>query len=242
MRNFIKYSFLILIVAMACRKDEVVNDRVTPDNFLSDKKYEKLIVEIQYVSGYAPTAETVENLRTFLQQRLNKSGGITIVQNEIASPGKLSYSIDDIKNIEYANRSQNTNKKTLTAYFFFADGHYAGNSGSSKVLGIAYGGSSMVIFEETIKEYSGGVTQPAVSTLETTVVNHEFGHILGLVNNGTSMHVAHQDSANGRHCDNQNCLMYYTAETSDIVANLLGSGIPGLDANCINDLRVNGGK
>jgi hypothetical protein len=52
----------------------------------------------------------------------------------------------------------------------------------------------------------------------------------------------HQDEANGRHCTNSNCLMYYEAETSDLVANLLGNTVPALDNHCLEDLRANGGK
>lgn len=234
---------MLLVATMGCQKDEsILNNKSTPNNFLSNDKYEKLIVEIQYVNGYKPTTQTINNLQTFLEQRLNKSGGITIVQTSIASPGFSSYSLDDIINIENAHRTQNTSKKTLTAYVFFADADYTGNNGSSKVLGIAYGGSSMVIFEKTIKDYSGGITQPPVSTLETTVTHHEFGHILGLVNNGTSMQSEHQDEPHGSHCDDPNCLMYYTAETNEIIANIIGGNIPALDARCINDLKANGGK
>ena len=234
---------LIASVITGCSKDEIKADnKVNPEHFLSDDKYEKLIVEIQYVSGYAPSSTSVNNLKTFLEERLHKPGGISIVQTAISSPGKSIYTMDDIRAIEESNRTQHTNGKTLTAYFFFADGDYAGNSGSSKVLGIAYEGSSMVIFEKTVKDHSGGLTQPPVATLESTVLLHEFGHILGLVNNGTSMQAAHQDEAHGHHCNNQNCLMYYTAETTDILANLTGGNVPGLDQKCIDDLRANGGK
>jgi hypothetical protein len=231
------------IFAQGCKKEKIEkDDKVEPSDFLSASDFEELIVEVQYVSGYAPSSTTISNLKSFLEQRLNKPGGITISQSAIASPGKPVLTLEDIKEIETENRSQHTNRKTLTAYFFFADGEYAENQGSSKVLGIAYGNSSMVIFEKTVQDFSGGLSQPPRSALESTVVQHEFGHILGLVNNGTPMSTAHQDTQNGHHCNNSNCLMYYTAETSDIIANILGGNIPSLDAKCIADLQVNGGK
>ena len=245
MRNFLTCSFLtILLAATGCHKESVSvsNNNIVPNDFLSDKKYDKLVVEIQYVSGNAPAAATLDNLQTFLQQRLNKSSGISITQNAIPSPGKTAYSLDDVQNIEKASRTQTTNDKTLTAYFLFVDGDYASNSGNSKVLGFAYGSSSMTIFEKTIKGLSGGIGQPTVTVLESTVLLHEFGHILGLVNNGTPMQAAHQDVPHGKHCDDQNCLMYYTVETSDVVANLVGAGIPALNTSCLNDLKSNGGK
>jgi predicted Zn-dependent protease len=256
MRSILVNPFLLLLVLLiGCQKedpivknkqenenDPVINHQIVPTDFLSDDKFDKLIVEIQYVSGYEPTAKSLDNLKTFLQQRLNKPEGISIVQNSISSPGKSAYSLEEIRAIEKANRTQQADGSTLTAYFFFADGDYAANSGNSKVLGIAYGASSMVLFEKTIREFSGGITQPSATTLETTVINHEFGHVLGLVNNGTSMQDAHQDEAHGKHCNNKDCLMYYTVATSEIVSNIIGGNIPELDAGCINDLRANGGK
>lgn len=244
MKKRIAYTILLLLaVITGCKKDEIErNDKVKPNHFLSDDKYEKLIVEIQYVNGYAPSSASVTNLKTFLEERLNKPDGVTVLQSAIPSPGKSSYTVNDIHEIEKAYRTQHTNGRTLTAYFFFADGDYAGNAGNSKVLGVAYESSSMALFQKTIKDHSGGVTQPPVTTLETTVLLHEFGHILGLVNNGTSMKTHHQDEPHGHHCNNQSCLMYYTAETTDILANLTGGNIPSLDAKCMEDLRANGGK
>jgi len=242
----IALALLLMIFFAECKKDEKdpvkSSSGVTPHELLAGDKYDKLVVEIQFVQGSEPTQATLDNLKTFLEQRLNKPGGITIVQNSISSPGKSSYSVDDIESIEKSNRTQVTSGGTVSTYFLFLDGEYAGNSGSGKVLGIAYGATSMAIFEKTVKENSGSLGKPSTTMLESTVINHEFGHILGLVNNGTSMQSAHQDGTNGRHCSNKDCLMYYTAETTDIIANILTGGIPGLDANCISDLKANGGK
>ncbi len=88
----------------------------------------------------------------------------------------------------------------------------------------------------------GGLAQPSRAAAETAVINHEFGHLLGLVNNGTPMIGDHQDEPHGKHCDNSKCLMYYAAETSDLLANLLTGAVPGLCVNCENDLKGNGGK
>lgn len=239
----IALAFLLFAVIPGCKKHKIEKDeRADPNDFLASSDYDKLVVELQYVQGYAPTEATVNNLKSFLEQRLNKPGGVSIVPRSVSSPGKSVLTLDDIKKIEQENRQEHTSRKTLTAYFFFANADYVENQGSAKVLGIAYGSSSMVIFEQTIHDLSGGLSQPPRATLETTVVLHEFGHILGLVDNGSPMQSQHLDAPHGKHCSNSNCLMYYAAETSDIVANVLGGNIPQLDANCLDDLRANGGK
>lgn len=252
MRAFTLSVCWIVLLTAACKKDPAMsesgtassagNTSVVPAWFLSAALYDQLIVEIQYMPGVQPSAAAVNNLKSFLEQRLNKPAGISIVQTAIASPGKSTYSVPDLIAVETAKRTQQANGKILTAYILFADGDYSGNSGNSKVLGITYAGTSMAVFESTVKQFSGGLSQPAVSSLETTVLNHEFGHVLGLVNRGTPLQSQHQDTAHDKHCTNQHCLMYYNAETSDIIANMLGTGIPVLDAACIADLRANGGK
>jgi hypothetical protein len=250
MRNcFICYLFILSLI-FSCSKDDdkdtsTPNSQITTQDLLTSAKYDKLVVEVQYFPGFAPTSTAVNNLKTFLEARLNKPGGITITQTQIVSPGKSFYSANDIRGIEKANRTENAsvNDKILTAYLLYVDADYSENSGSSKVLGIAYAATSMAIFENTVKEFSGGVGEPAVSTLESTVMLHEFGHILGLVNNGSAPQSNHQDTPHGKHCTNENCLMYYSAETSDVVGNLLtGGGVPELDAACLADLKANGGQ
>jgi hypothetical protein len=229
--------FLFIICADACKKDK----RewllpIKPHDFLSSSKYEILTIEIVYVEGYQPTGQSLVNLKNFLDERLNKPGGINYVYKSIASPGKSFYTIDDLREIEKDNRMAYSKHKTLETFIFFADAQYT----DGNVLGITYGNSSYAVFEKSIDNNSGGIGQPQKTILETTVEEHEFGHLLGLVDNGTKMVTAH--SANGKHCNNQDCLMYYATETADIMANIMGGEVPPLDNNCIADLRKNGGR
>ncbi|HEX2682510.1 MAG TPA: hypothetical protein VHL77_01180, partial [Ferruginibacter sp.] len=130
----------------------------------------------------------------------------------------------------------------LTAFVFFADAPSAANSGNQYILGIAYGSTSLAVFERTVNDNSGGLLQPSRSGLETIVMEHEFGHLFGLVNYGTPMVNSHEDPNNARHCNNSNCLMYYASETTDILGILITGSVPPLDASCKTDLTANGGK
>lgn len=216
----------------------------TARDFLAADTYTKLVVEVQAMQGYSPNATTLDNLKTFLEARLNKPGGVTIHSDtEITAEGKTSYSIDDIKAIEAEHRQMYRSGDQIIAYFLFVDGPSSSDTGSFKTLGHAYGSSSMVLYEKTIQSLSGTpITQPSRVVLETTVIEHEMGHILGLVNTGTTPQTSHQDTPNGAHCTDTNCLMYYLADTGDVVSNLLGGSIPALDSACVQDLQANGGK
>jgi hypothetical protein len=96
----------------------------------------------------------------------------------------------------------------------------------------------MCLFGKTFFASSGGINQVNRTQLYTTLLEHEFGHLFGLVAQGTPMVTPHNDAANGAHCNNNNCLMYYAIETG---ASQNGS-IPTFDANCRADMKANGGK
>lgn len=248
--KFVFVSFLIFL-PYSCKKD---SDRrikkyhrqevgYSAHDILSDEDYKSITIEIIYMTGFRPTDEAVTNLKQLVAANCNKPAGINLVFREINAQGKSAYSIEDVKAIENANRQEFTYKKDLATCFLFLDGPSAENQGSAMVLGQAYFNTSMVIYEKSLKDHSGGLGEPELYKLETTVINHEFGHILGLVNLGSAMYNSHQDAAHGAHCDNSDCLMYWEVETGSIFDNLIGNvPIPTFDQNCRKDLQENGGK
>ena len=262
-----KKTFISLLLLLglftACSKDEILDQEENPQQeegpkqgeesnyhlrgvgesateLLTQEEFDALKVNLVYVEGYAPSAKTLENLESFLQQRLHKPQGIQITQTAISSPALAPYSLEDIRQIEEEFRSGFNEGKNLAVFVFMADGSFADNE---NVLGVAYRNTSLALFGSKMQEHSGGIGQPSQALLETTVMNHEFGHIMGLVNVGTDPQTDHQDEAHGRHCDVEDCLMYWTAETGDVVSNLVGmSEAPSLDSQCIADLQAKGGK
>ncbi|WP_461489848.1 peptidase [Pontibacter sp. HJ8] len=247
------FALLPALVLSSCDKDSdedanpshVLNKKAVGESardLLSAEKYSKVVVELQYAQGFEPTAAAVSNLRSWMEKYMNKPGGIIVKQAAIPAPGKSAYSVKDLAGIEESYRTEYTRPDTIAIYFFFADSKYAEDTDNSKVLGVAYRNTSMALFEHTIRSMSGGIGQPDRARLESVILQHELGHILGLVNAGTPMQQPHQDAPHGRHCDNTKCLMHYTVETGNVVQNLLGGYTPVLDQNCINDLKANGGK
>jgi predicted Zn-dependent protease len=248
-KPFVLILFLSTII-YSCKKDDSVSKTVVNSNsvgslskaYLSDDKYSSLTVDVIYEQGAAPTQSAVDSLEAFLDARLNKPNGLSINLVEIPDQQKSSYSLAELRSIESSYRNNQNSQVEVTAYLFYANGDYSTNTQNSQTLGIAYSSSSMVVFGKTIRDNTGGLTQPSASVVEQSVMNHEFGHILGLVNLGAPMQTEHQDDAHGKHCDNKDCLMYWATETGDFISNLAGSNAPQLDSNCIADLRANGGK
>ena len=220
--------------------DELHNKSVgaSANDLLSAGKYKSLKIEVQYMTGYAPDAAALNHLQNILNSYLNKPAGFSIVTKEISASSSSVLSIDQVRSIEEQNRTVFTSGDQLGVYFLYTNGKFS----DVNVLGAAYRNTSMVIFGKTIHDNSGGLGQVSRTKLESTVLDHEFGHILGLVDIGSPMQTNHKDAAHGNHCNNTNCLMYYASETTDILGVLLTGNIPPFDANCINDMKANGGK
>ncbi|MFV8358041.1 membrane metalloprotease, partial [Flavobacterium sp. XS1P32] len=124
-----------------------------------------------------------------------------------------------------------------------ADGKSSKDTDTSVILGTAYRNTSFVIYEQTVHGLSDSAFEPNRSLLETTVITHEFGHILGLTNLGTTLQSNHEDTEHPKHCIEKTCLMFWSAEIGGGIGNMVSSGsAPQLDAQCIADLRANGGK
>jgi hypothetical protein len=247
MKQILLIALTIILLGPGCSKSDnktdgsYSHDRATgtsANDLLSSTRYTSLKIEIQYMPGFEPDVTAINYLTGFLSSRLNKPKGIEVIQKQIPAAANTVLSAQEVRNIEKQNRTVYTSGNQLGVYFLFTNGIYTNNN----VLGIAYQNTSMCLFGKTIHENSGEVGQASRSKLEATVLEHEFGHILGLVNTGSSMQTAHQDAAHGAHCNNENCLMYYAAETTDMLGFLVTGNIPSLDAGCINDLKANGGK
>ena len=207
-------------------------------HLLNAGTYKSLKVEVQYMSGYAPDAAALNHLQNVLNTYLSKPSGITIVTKEIPASSSTTLSIDPVMKIEEENRTVFTTGDQLGVYFLYTNGNYTDNN----VLGVAYRNTSMVLFGKKIHDNSGALGQASRTKLEATVLEHEFGHILGLVDLGSTMQTNHKDAAHGNHCSNTSCLMYYASETTDILGFLITGNIPSFDANCAADLHANGGK
>ncbi|WP_462255219.1 M12 family metallo-peptidase [Ferruginibacter sp.] len=251
-----KHAILVFLLAIisvnnfSCKKSDTITGlpSINSDNnkqvgasandLLSATTYTSIKIEIQYMPGFAPDAASLNNLTAFFNTLVNKPGGVTIVQSAITGSGKTVLSLNDIATIEKNNRTAYTSGSQLGVYFLYTDGGYT----EGNVLGVAFRNTSMCIFGKTIHDNSGGIGQASRTKLESTVLEHEAGHILGLVDVGTTMQTNHKDAAHGSHCNNTNCLMYYASETTDVLGFLITGSIPPLDANCKADLKANGGK
>ena len=248
-------GIIIVLVLMSCSSDDSQNDPLnntqsnklsvgaSANDLLSDTTFSSLVVEVVYVEGFEPSQTAISNFVSFLENRTFKPNGITVQKRAIYSPGLTPYTNQEIVAIEDSNRLLYNNDNQIAVWAFFADGSSANNTDSGVVLGTAYRNTSFVIYQETIQQLTSGTITNTTPILESTVITHEFGHILGLTNLGTPLQTNHEDLEHPKHCNIESCLMYWKAESGNGVMSMISGGsIPQLDAQCIADLQANGGK
>lgn len=205
--------------------------------FLSDQSFTELRIEVDYMEGYRPTDEALSDLKTSLKTHLAKSTISVSSVKSIPAKGEGPYTAGDIRALEETHRDHYTRAEsdTLWAYAIVVDGEFE----TSNVVGIAYYNTSTAFFGKTIDDISGGLNQPSREKVEATVFRHEFGHNLGLVNNGTEPEdPSHHDDANGAHCTEEECVMYHTIETTDYFANLFDGTVPQFEQFCTDDMQA----
>jgi hypothetical protein len=242
---------LLMIVITSCIKtiasdDDYVDNRafhnqkvgVSAADLLRDEQYTSLKVEVQYMEGYEPDETALRNLHLFLIDHLHKPKGVFITTKEITPHPDSALTLDQVVAIERANRTAFVQEDQLAVYILYTNSYFS----DAKMLGWAYRNTSAVLFGRKLREHASREDTPDRTILESNVLKHEMGHLLGLVNVGSPLQSDHKDHKNGKHCANPDCLMYHVVDTKKPFRLLLKSEVAELDPECLADLRANGGR
>lgn len=262
------YLLVIAVVIISCKSDDSDNPQngepvevdpkannllalgLSAEDLLRGNPYSTLTVEIAYAPNSRPNAESVSAFRTMLEERLNKPGGINIIEREVPDQPGQPYTIEEVREIEDRIRTRYTEGSNIAVFIFFANGSSQNDSGNRVTLGTAYRNTSIIVYQRTLKVITEE-DQELLTFVESFTMNHEFGHILGLTNiQNDDIHENHEDTNNAKHCMVNECLMFFELEfaTRSSINEMMFRGrrhgfeVPTFDPLCIEDLRAKGGK
>ena len=260
-------------------------------DLLTNEDFDNIRIEIAYVRGFRPTQAAMEGFVAYLQERTSKER-VDLVYRELESPEQDDLTLEEIDELESENRTVYNEGRTLGVYIYFSDAPAEDDQEEEGLvtLGAVYRNTSMIIHEITVRKLAAQRAQITAADVESSTINHEFGHLFGLVNLGITPINDHEGVVFGddgepltdandmpigsNHCNVDGCLMnaelrfggssnrraIITSKYQpglEAVCRLSGKSVlhmleaktakgnslaPNLDAECLLDLRSNGGR
>lgn len=250
-----KILLLIIPLLISCGKITAKKSSEVKQDVSPIYQSTELKVSVYYEEGAEPYTDELPvpavnlklwdlfqvNMNALLQGR---SMAVTVPKTlpemtKLSARNKSQWSIDDILGLAAANPVEA--KGGVTHFqIFFVNGYAEQNSG---IIGLHINNTKvMAIFKTVVKNSSNGDLFVPKYIEQATII-HEMGHALGLVNNGLPMKTSHQDSANGAHCSNPNCVMYYENEGAGSLINFVAKvkddkNLIMFDSQCLEDARA----
>lgn len=200
---------------------------------LQDDAYTSMVIEIDYEAGYKPMTSSTDMLVDRLESVCDKPGGISIDFTEVDFGHSGDWSANDVREEAWDNKDNSPREGSiLTWQIIFPSGTYA----DSSVLGVAVDASTVALFGDSIQTANGPFNRPSVEDVENSVIVHEVGHLLGLVNLVYQSPADHEDEDNKGHSNNDDSVMYWAIESADLANFIFGTLPNDFDDDDLADL------
>jgi hypothetical protein len=198
-----------------------------------------LVVEIDWITGCMPSVRTQEGIREFLERYAKPARGVHLVLDEeigelapgVPIPGDRRLSGLQIHELARQHRNLVSQGGAESIYLLFIP-HSAPDASGHGERGQAFVAESFAVIAADQVRGQGFLAIDG-SEVERFVAQHELGHLLGLVSNGSHEHAAH--------CTNPTCIMYAQPDLRAVLANwwrAFSGRLPTeLDADCERDLE-----
>ncbi|MFQ6012464.1 MAG: hypothetical protein ACE5LS_02315 [Thermoplasmata archaeon] len=179
---------------------------------LQGAPYSKLLIEVDHTPGDAPEASALVILQTRLLAYTAKES-VEITSGVIAV-NQTTFDTLDLLELERAHRDSVTGGDTFTLYILSIAGELA--NGGESALAAAYTASSLAIFKDVISRATLR-PGPSLAEVEASVLVHEVGHLMGLVNLVYTSDLDYEDPAHPFHSDNSTDVMYWAIESAPFI-------------------------
>lgn len=200
---------------------------------LRSSMYTSMVIEIDHEPGYRPFSSSADMLVERLNSVCDKPSGISVEYNEVDFQHEGAWTAQDVRDKGWEQKDTSPRDGT-TLYWqvLFPAGTYETDS----VLGVAVDASTVALFGDSIDEADGPFGRPSVEDVENSVLVHEVGHLLGLVNLVYQSPVDHEDDEHPGHSNNEDSVMYWAVESADVSNFIFGTLPNDFDNDDRNDL------
>jgi hypothetical protein len=188
--------------------------------YLQASPASSLVVEVDWMSGRKPSGSALAHLESILKRELAKPGGVDVRLGAEMATTDTSWTVDDLVAAEKAFRAEHSGGSRATMWIAYLGGSLAE---ADSALGAAFAASAAVLFRDKIGQATSALI--TASEIERSVLTHEAGHLLGLVNIGYQSRFNHEDPTHPKHSSNRDSVMYWAVEDISL-RNLLTGGPP----------------
>lgn len=188
--------------------------------YLQASPARSLVVEVDWMSGREPSSSALAHLESILKRELAKPGGVEVRLGAEMATTDTSWTVADLVAAEKKFRAEHSAGSRVTMWIAYLGGSLAE---ADSALGAAFTASAAVLFRDRIGSATSALIQ--ASEIERSVLAHEAGHLLGLVNIGYQSQFDHEDATHPKHSNNRDSVMYWAVEDISL-RNLLTGGPP----------------
>jgi len=192
----------------------------------------RLVVEVDWQDGAKNEHGAVSHLVEVLRGVVRKPGGITRTGGP-TGPGDPDrvWTVADLRREADRVREQRTSRSQAVMHVLFVRGRYTEDG----VIGVAHSAGEIAIFPEAIEGLSALLGGQA--GVQRSVLVHEAGHLLCLVNLGYRSAHDREDPAHPHHSTDRRSVMYWAIDTTAIGTLFSGPPPDDFTAQDRDDLR-----
>ena len=258
-------SLIFLVTCIACSSNgsgapEIEEDD-RPGFFFIGRQ--EILIEVDYHPEAAPAVDPVQIVQNgqlleekipweIFRAHLDKLTEESTIETrapttleemeELPPPTQEGYTSEDLLILSERHRDLRDAPGLRTVHVMFIDGSFVQDGEQQPgTLGVSIGQSGVIaIFMGPI---NGAQLPPVFQVfIEQSTLVHEFGHAMGLVNNGLPLTSDHHDEENGAHCTNRDCVMFFLNEGIVDLRNYLEQRITTgneilYQPECLDDIR-----
>lgn len=209
-------------------------------DFVSGDVYQKIVVEVDYVSGRPPSQAILEGLVARLEAVFAKPGGVVIeVDDRIPAQGNPTWVPEAAEKLEfsYRDRYRGFEEGTAVMYFLYLDGQ---NQSDARILGYTPHASSAYVFDREVDKAQD--TAGHANPIDQAILLNLAGRMAGLVNRGIPMVAPHEDGSHPGFSDDPLSVMHHTVSTTEVAVTMKENATLELDAASLADLQAVSGK
>lgn len=192
---YFRLIFLLFLLFSSCIPTYTYNPlkprRTYPPLFNS------IILEIAYIQGHEPNNASITDFENYLTE-IQVTNNVFVYLNPINIEKNDSWSLKEIEDFEDNYRNifdPNPNDSDLKLFISYLNNEYKDDR---SIVGLQYGKTSFCMWERRF----------FTEEEELNTLLHEFGHVLGLVDELRYDELAYSEL--NAHCEDEKCIMYYS--------------------------------